>query len=86
MRYKPAYKLFEQERERQRALGWDEKHDKTHSVESFILMLEKQLNDLKSAWYTDGDQAALKPLIQIGAVTTACIESQYIDDLNHGND
>jgi hypothetical protein len=83
MRYKVAYRLFELERERQRDLGWTEEHDRDHhSVPNFLLMMEKQLQDAKNEWYRSGDSAALTPLVQLGAMVTACIETQYEDDVS----
>jgi hypothetical protein len=76
-----ACELFELERENQLSRGYTENRDTNHhTVPSFLLMLERHLAEAKEAWYTHGDGAALKPLVQIGTLAAACIQSQYEDD------
>lgn len=71
-----AYELIEAERHRQIELGWSEEHDEMHDVGHFALLIEKQLNDLKKAWYESEPGEMHHRLVTIGAVAVAALEAK----------
>lgn len=48
--------------------------DPPHTVTEWILILDKLNADVKQAWFTEGDAAALKEIRQLTAVGVACME------------
>jgi hypothetical protein len=69
-----VYTLIDGERDHQDA-KWGEIEDHPHEVGSWILILEKLVQDARLAWVgKTGDKGALAEVRQIAAVAVACIE------------
>jgi hypothetical protein len=69
-----VYTLIDGERDHQDA-KWGEIEDHPHEVGSWILILEKLVQDARLAWVgKTGDKGALAEVRQIAAVAVACME------------
>ncbi|RIK26954.1 MAG: hypothetical protein DCC55_39670 [Chloroflexi bacterium] len=64
---------------RERRYQDDKYGPKPHTVANFLLIMEAELDEAKRAWVkSEGDQNALREILQVIAVGVACLEQHGI--------
>jgi hypothetical protein len=76
MNREDVYKLINSERIYQEQLPYySQEAEKKHSISSWILAIEKHLNNAKLEIYKLDDVAALEEVRKIAAIAVACMEN-----------
>lgn len=70
-----AYRAIDSERDYQDSLGADRTDGRRHSVEGFLVMLERYVRKAFDAWTDNpGDEKALHEIRKIAGIAVHCME------------
>lgn len=76
MKREDVYKLIDSERKYQEQLPYySEEAEKKHPVSSWMIAIEKHLDNAKAEVYKLDDAAALEEVRKIAAIAVACMEN-----------
>lgn len=71
------YEAIDRERDFQDR-KWGHLHTRRHQIPTWLFILRKELEEAEMGWLKDGDDQALRELLQVIAVGVACLEQYQV--------